>query len=57
MEVLDRMVNYDFRSRYGDAMEALKALESLQTANFGGTEGSRSARVSNCFSEFDSVSI
>lgn len=30
MEVLDRMVNYDFRSRYGDAMEAMKALESLQ---------------------------
>jgi eukaryotic-like serine/threonine-protein kinase len=30
MEVLDRMVNYDFRSRYCDAVEALKALESLQ---------------------------
>jgi eukaryotic-like serine/threonine-protein kinase len=29
-EVLNRMVNYDFRSRYCDAMEALKALESLQ---------------------------
>ncbi len=30
MEVLDRMVNYDFRSRYDDAMAALKALEMLQ---------------------------
>ena len=30
MEMLDRMVKYDFRSRYGDAMEALKALELSQ---------------------------
>lgn len=29
-EVLDRMVNYDFRSRYGDAMAALAALEALR---------------------------
>jgi eukaryotic-like serine/threonine-protein kinase len=30
-EVLDRMVNYDFRSRYFDALEALEALEVLET--------------------------
>lgn len=30
MEVLDRMVNYDFRSRYLDALEALEALEALR---------------------------
>ncbi|MBW4513745.1 MAG: tetratricopeptide repeat protein [Timaviella obliquedivisa GSE-PSE-MK23-08B] len=29
--VLDRMVNYDFRSRYLDALEALEALEVLET--------------------------
>jgi eukaryotic-like serine/threonine-protein kinase len=29
MAVLDRMVNYDFRSRYGNALEALEVLESL----------------------------
>jgi len=31
-EVLDRMVNYDFRSRYLDAMEALEALQHLPTS-------------------------
>jgi eukaryotic-like serine/threonine-protein kinase len=30
-QILDRMVSYDFRSRYRDAMEALAAVETLAT--------------------------